>query len=375
MSVPVTRLRRLARRLGRLGGPVLAPFLLVALLGGAREAHARPISELTRILGEHENELIGLGIVIGLDGTGDDAESARAAARPFRELLKNLGNPVESPGDIGEGGAFAIVQVSMTIPAGGASEGTRLMVHVDTLFDATDLAGGRLVPSLLRVPVPDRRDLAPLAIASGALQVSASNPTSGRIHDGGMMIADVRPQLVSPEGLLTLVLEPSIAGHANAQAIADAINEPDGFGDVAVRIARVDETGRLVRVSLPMADRSDPAGFIADVQSIEIDPSLLREVARVVIDRTAGTIVATSSVTVRPVAVALREAGLRLDPALDVPGPWRAVDGGGGEDRASARLNDLLAHLDQIRVPVDQQIDLIRSLARAGAITAEIVEQ
>jgi flagellar basal body P-ring protein FlgI len=130
-----------------------------------------------------------------------------------------------------------------------------------------------------------------------------------------------------------------------------------------------------VRIALPLADRADPAGFIADVQSIEIDPSLLREVARVVIDRTAGTIVATSTVTVQPVAVALPEAGLRFDPAVDLPGPWRAVDGTGGEGRASTRLNDLLARLDQIRVPVEQQIDLIHSLARAGAMTAEIVEQ
>lgn len=368
-------------RFHRLVRPFAASILLALLAASARPAPAqvpvsqnRPIAELTRILGQHENDIVGLGIVIGLNGTGDDVEGA--ASRPFRELLKNLGNPVDNIRDLGDGGAFAIVQVSASIPAEGASEGSRLSISVDTLFDATDLSGGRLVPSLLRLPVPDRRDLAPLAIASGALVVATDNPTSGRIRRGGMMISDVRPELISPGGVLTLVLQPSIASHSNAQAIADAINEPEGFGDPAVEIARVDESGTQVQIRLPMADRATPAKFISYIEGIFIDASLLQEIARIVIDREAEIIVATNAVTVRPSAFAIQSIGVRMA-ATD--GPWRGLGAGdpatpGGGDRAVQRLNDLLATLDQLRVPVSDQIELIHSLQQAGAITAEIVE-
>ena len=362
----------------RIGLPLAlhASILLLMLAMGARSAPAqtgvsqsRPISELTRILGQHENELIGLGIVVGLNGTGDEIKGA--ASRPFRELLKNLGNAVVNMADLGEGGSFAIVQVSATIPGKGASEGSRINVRVDTLFDATDLRGGRLVPSLLRPPVPDRRDLAPLAVASGDLIVNANDLTSGRIRDGAMMIADVRPQLVSPEGVLTLVLHPAIASHANAQAIADAINEPEGYDMQAVEIARADESGTIVRITLPLVDRATPAKFISYIEGIAINASLLQEVARIVIDRSNGIIVATNAVTVRPGAIAMQSLGVRV--AAD-PGPWQAIGSAEEGDKALARLNDLLATLEQLLVPVDDQIELIHNLKAAGAITAEIVE-
>jgi len=360
----------------RLLSLLAASILLIGVGAGARPAPGqvvpsqhRPISELTRILGQHANDLIGLGIVTGLDGTGDATDGA--AARPFRELLKNLGSPVDDITGLGDGGAFAIVQVSATIPARGASEGSRMLVRVDTLFDASDLSGGQLVPSLLRPPVPDRRDLAPQAIASGRLDVSADDPTSGRIREGAMMIADVRPELISPDGVLTLVVNPAIASHANAQAIADAINEPEGYGDPAVQIARVDESGTIVRVTLPLADRREPAKFISYIEGVAIDPSLLQEVARIVIDRENGIIVASNAVTVRPGAIAMQSIGVRVAAG---PSPWQSVGSAQEGDRALARLNDLLVTLEQLLVPVEDQIELIHNLREAGAITAEIVE-
>ena len=111
---------------------------IVAL--GATTAHATTIQELVRIKGHENNVLTGMGLVIGLNGTGDDARQALLAARPYGELLRNYGNAALSITELAEADAYAIVQVTMTIPATGVREGDRLAVYVHTKFNATSLA-------------------------------------------------------------------------------------------------------------------------------------------------------------------------------------------------------------------------------------------
>lgn len=372
--------------LARIATLITAPILLVMIGFAPRSAQAMPVSELTRVAGLHENVIQGLGIVVGLSGTGDDAAGSLAVARPYRELLRNLGNPVENTAEIGENGAFAVVLVTLRMPRSGGTEGQRFDVSVDTLFDATSLGGGRLVSSLLRPPDQDAPDLPVLAVAEGAIQINGDDTTSGIVREGGMMIRDLRPELMNERGEITLYLAPPLDVHRNALAIADAINEPDGFESNGPPIARVDQSGAVIRVQVPPVDRADPASFIAAIRSIEIDDSLLHRPAVVVIDRLAGTIVATNTVTVDPVAVAAAGFGLELtpqappagapgDPAAAAPsGPWTAVGATEPGSRSEIRLQELLQALNRIQVPVDKQIGLVHSLRAAGALTARIVE-
>src|SRR5690606_4765565 len=130
---------------------------------------ATSIQDLVRIKGHERNVLTGMGIVIGLNGTGDNSKDSLLAVRPYAELLKNLGNPVMSLDELIKADAYALVEVSMNIPPTGVREGDRLDVQVATLFNAKSLAGGRLIVSPLRLPRPDVPDLEPLAFAEGSI--------------------------------------------------------------------------------------------------------------------------------------------------------------------------------------------------------------
>ena len=176
------------------------------LAPGAAPARATTVQDLVRIKGHERNVLAGMGIVIGLDGTGDTSDDSFVAARPYSQLLGNLGNPVAGLEELAAADAYAIVKVTLEVPATGAREGDRFDVSVETLFNATSLAGGRLVVSMLRLPRPDHPDLLPMAFAEGPIVIEGANPRSGMTRDGGQMLVDIRTNPVTPAGVMTLVL-------------------------------------------------------------------------------------------------------------------------------------------------------------------------
>jgi flagellar P-ring protein precursor FlgI len=353
----------------------------------ARSACSTTVQELVRIKGHEEVVLTGMGIVIGLNGTGDTSKASLVAARPFARLLTNLGNPVEDATELIKADAFAIVSVTMRVPATGARDGDRLPVFVDKLYNAESLEGGRLVTSLLRLPGPDTADRLPMAFAEGPLVVETSNPGSALIRRGGQMIQDVRAQPIAADGTLTLVLENQYAGFPVATTIAGAINDEfalDGLSDIAVV-----EDAKNIRIHVPNEDRSRPAAFIATLMTIPIDPSLIQTKARIVVNERAGIITVTGDVEIGPVAITHR--GMQLSniaaaPAAGVPplppdpnapptNPrrWVGMDTTDGASRRSTRLTDLLAALDQLNVPTEDQIAIVFELRKTGALHAEII--
>ena len=105
---------------GRLAG--LAVIGAVIALS-VRSVCATTVQDLVRIKGHERNTLVGLGIVVGLDGTGDRSTDSLAAARPYEQLLRNLGNPIQSLAELADVDAYAIVQVSVEVPATGGELG------------------------------------------------------------------------------------------------------------------------------------------------------------------------------------------------------------------------------------------------------------
>ncbi len=164
------------------------PRQLMRLSAGALfalSAHstcATSIQDLVRIKGHEKNILTGMGIVVGLNGTGDESKDSLVAARPFAELLRNLGNHVSGVEELAEADAYAIVNVTMEVPAKGVREGDRLDIQVETLFNATSLDGGRLVVSLLRLPRPDAFDLQDLSKEYGVDKDRYEKAASFCIH-------------------------------------------------------------------------------------------------------------------------------------------------------------------------------------------------
>ncbi|MCH7797609.1 MAG: flagellar basal body P-ring protein FlgI [Planctomycetes bacterium] len=355
----------------------------------ATTAHATTIQELVRIKGHEHNVITGMGLVIGLNGTGDDSRQALIAARPYGELLRNYGNAALSVAELAEADAYAIVQVTMELPATGVREGDRLNVYVDTMFNATSLAGGRLVVSPLRLPLPDSNELMPMAFATGSVIIQGDNPRSGIVRNGGQMLTDVRTSPITAAGTMGLVLKDQYASYPVATTIAAAINDEFAL-DGMDRIAIV-EDAKTIKVLVPAEERRDPAEFIATLVTISIDPSLIRTEARIVINEREGIIVVTGNVEISPVGITHK--GLSISPITPriagggLPGfpgagqgqgrgslrRWTGLDTTGRQSRNSTRLLDLLSAFDQLMVPVDDQIAIIYELKKTGALHAEIV--
>jgi flagellar P-ring protein precursor FlgI len=352
-------------------------------LGGAPAA-ATTIQDIARIKGHEQNVLTGLGIVVGLNGSGDKGKDSIVASLPMARLLENMGAGVTNLDDLSKADAFALVQVTMTIPPTGAREGDLIDVYVEAIYNAKSLAGGRLVPSMLRLPLPDSPDLLPLAMATGAISIEGDNPRAGVIRRGGQVLRDdqLRASPVSRAGAITLVLSDQYAGYPVASMVADAIN--DEFVLAGQPELAFVQDAKNIRVSVPDADLADPAGFIATVMTIQIDPSVIQTPARVVVNERVGTIVVSGTVELSPVAIT--HEGLAITTITPTPVPsaqdpvyettaWTMLDPTDGTSRASARLTDLLRAFKQLNVPVEDQIALLYQLKEAGALHAEIVRE
>jgi flagellar P-ring protein precursor FlgI len=350
----------------RLSMDALVLFGSLVLALSARVAPATAVHDLVRIKGQERNVLTGMGIVVGLNGTGDKSKDSYIAARPYSRLLTNLGNPVSDLEELAKADAYAIVAVTMEIPPTGVREGDRLDVSVEKLFNAESLAGGRLVVSLLRPPGPDSPDLLPMAFAEGPLVIEGTNPGSAIVRKGGQMLRDIRTSVVTPSGILTLVLQDQYAGYPVATTIAGAINDEfaiDGYSSIALV-----EDAKNIRVVLPEADRAEPAEFIAMLMTI-------------VINETAGIIAVKGDVEIGPVGITHKGMQLTSITAPAGAGPtsasgrWAPLDTTDGTSRNSTRLIELLGALDQLSVSVEDQIAIIYELKKTGALHAEIVSE
>jgi len=352
---------------------------LIVLALSAQSAPAASLQDLVRLKGHERNVLVGMGLVVGLPGTGDTSKDSFVAARPFARYLANLGNPIVELEELRRGDAFAVVSVTMEVPPEGVREGDRLDVFVEKLFNARSLEGGRLVVSLLRVPGPDGPDLQPMAFAEGPLVIEGANASSALVRRGGQMLADIRTNPVAPDGTLTLVLKEQYAGYPVAAMIAELINEPldpslHYSSEPPPRLAWV-EDAKNVRVRIPPAERNDHAAFIAWLMQMSVDPAMIRTPSRIVINERAGIISITGDVEIGPVGITHR--GMQFTNAAGPEGGsiWAGLDTTDGSGRASTRLLDLLRALEQLRVPVDQQIRIIHELRRTGALHAEILSR
>lgn len=358
-------------------------ILAAAVLAlGAPIAEGTTIQNLVRLKGLERNVLVGLGIVVGLNGTGDESKSSYVAARPFAELLRNMGNSVQNLEELVEADSYALVKVTMQIPATGARSGDELKVEVSAMFNASSLAGGELVMSPLRLPLPNGFKLQTMAFARGTIEVMKDNPRRGAIEAGGQMVTDVRTSPVTPDGTMTLVLRPEVAGYPVATLIARTINYEFSL-DGSTQIARVEDPSNI-RIYLPLAERDDSASFISTLMTIPINSSLIQTEARIIVDRNTGTIVATDDVVIGPVL--LSHPGLvittvepppvatEFDPQVEVS-RWMTIDNTERRVHNRTRLNDLLTAFKRLNVPVEDQIDILYELHGSGKLIAKIIER
>ena len=302
--------------------PLMFSIVLVMVLslnvGAVEHDPIVEIGNITRIEGARDNHLIGYGIVVGLAGSGDSTRS-RATVQSVANMLDSFG--VEVDADQVRSRNIAAVMVTADLPH-NANPGDQIDVNVSSLGDARSIQGG----TLLMTPL-EAGDGQVYAVAQGSISIGGYNirgggqevrenhPTAGNVPGGATVERNIDYQLDSEE--LTLILNNS--NFQTASDIARRIN--DNFtGD---NHAQAENEGR-VRVEVPQDYQNRIVDFIAEVNSLEVRPTMD---AKVVINERTGTVVQGHNVRLSTVAVSHGNLSVMITTRTEVSQPEPFTEG------------------------------------------------
>jgi len=344
----------------------------IALSGHVLPVAAVQVQDLVRIKGAEANKLVGMGIVVGLKGTGDGGKSA-SAMRSLASAIQQLNDPTAVAAELKDAKNVALVTLSVSLPASGVREGDQVDVHVSSIA-AKSLEGGRL---FLCPMIGPARNSPIFAYAEGALIVEDKNiPTVAVIRKGAQLTKDIFVQYLDEGGRITLVLNDSVATLPMASNLASLINgylSPDG-----PNIAKAIDQKNVV-VDVPTQERRDATPFISSVLQTYVDPQMINTGARVVINEKTGTIVFSHDVQISPVGVTHRGLSINMvtpeaQPTEDAPRIERNHTVGiDPENRGGAKLADLIKVFNQLKVDAPDRIAIIKEIHRSGKLHAQLI--
>jgi flagellar P-ring protein precursor FlgI len=360
-------------------GPVLTLAFATGL--GAGAARADRIKDLTTIAGVRDNHLTGFGLVVGLDGSGDDARQPTVASA-LTKMLKRLGLTID-PTQL-KGKNVAAVMLTAELPA-FAKPGMAFDVTISSIGNAKSLAGGTLLAAPLKGP-DDRT----WAIAQGALSVGGfvaegasgssskkNHPTVGRLP-GGATVEVAAPTVMPDKRVVFVLNQPDFT---TATRMRDAIG-----GELGEGLAAVVDAATVV-VTLPSGSADRVPELIARIEAIQVDPDVR---ARVVVDEKTGTIVIGEAVALRRAAITFGALTVEVDetPAASQPGPLARggttkvvprtavkVDEAAGPMRqvkSAATVGDVAAALAALGAKPRDLVSILRALKAAGALRADL---
>ena len=359
-------------------------FWLLGLLMIAGHARAVRLVDLVEIEGVRHNQLVGYGLVVGLQGTGDQTRQTVFTSQSMVNMLRQFGIQLP-PGSDPRVKNVAAVSISADLPT-FARPGTRLDVVVSSIGDAKSLRGGVLLASPLR-----GIDGAVYAMAQGSVivggltaegatgsQVSINTTTVGRIPGGATIEQAVIPEAVS-SGVVRLNLREQ--NYSQSRMLVKTINE-----HFASNIAAgVD--GSQIEVTMPQG-RNNQVTFLSMLESLDIPQGVIP--ARVVINARTGTVVIGEDVRIRPVAVSNGSTTVKVmeRPSVIQPNPFSlgatateqdsTVDitqkaGGMFIVPASTSLSDIVNVVNSAGLSPDELISILQAIHEAGAMDGELV--
>jgi flagellar P-ring protein precursor FlgI len=361
---------------------------LLGCIGLAVAASASPamaqvrIKDIADVEGIRENQLVGYGLVVGLNGTGDRLDSAVFTRKSLIGMLERLGVNTRDQESKLNTKNVAAVMVTADLPA-FARTGSRIDVAVSALGDATNLTGGMLLVTPLLAADGEVYAVAQGALATGAIaargaaaSVTKGVPTSGKIANGATVEREVAFQLASRPNLRLGLRNPDLT---TARRMAEAINRALGTGTARASDPRT--------VSLDFAGR-DVIDSLSRVQELRVEPD---HSATVVIDEASGTIVMGANVRVSTVAIAQGNLTIRVTetPQVSQPGafsngqtatvPRTNIQVDDSSDKklgilsANVTLRDLVGSLNALGVGPRDMISILQSIKAAGALQADLL--
>lgn len=344
------------------------------------------IKDLARIAGLEPVELIGYGMVIGLNGTGD--KDLKVTKQTMANLLENFKMSVPSK-DI-KSKNVAVVMVTATLPA-FHSEGDRVDVHVSSIGDASSLQGGQLLMTPLHDAQGEVYALAQGSITVGGFQAGAgglggeivvkNTPTSGTIARGATLRYGTRGRF-HENGMITLVL--NHPDFTTAERVASVINT------TLNGIALAKDAGTVLVEVPPEAIETDQvAAFVSKLEALTVKPDA---VAKVIVNERTGTIVMGNEVRIAPAVVAHGNLIVSVKSTMRIsqpeapftPGAVTAIEENttarADEDKArvvaiqdTTTVQELASMLQSMGATTSDLISILEALSRAGALQMEIV--
>lgn len=363
-----------------------AVFLFwVVCVGPSMKAWAATtrIKDIVDIEGVRDNMLIGYGLVVGLNGTGDKLNNSPFTSQSLIAMLERLGVSVR--GQNLNTGNVAAVMVTATLPP-FASQGSKIDVTVSTLGDAKSLQGGTLLVTPLKGADGEMYAVSqgPVAISGFFAQGEASSvtqniPTRGRIAEGAIVEREIDFDLNDLPEVRLALRNPDFT---TARRIARAIN---GFTSGEMATASNDAT---VVLRKPPAYPGTIVDLITDIEQLPVQPD---QIAKVIIDESSGTIVMGSDVRISTVAIAQGNLTIQITeaPQVSQPNPFAeqgetvvvprtdiAVNQGDQVKLAvmesGVTLQDLVTGLNKLGVGPRDIITILQAIKAAGALQAEI---
>ncbi len=358
---------------------ILPILLLAAATGAVPDGQTTRLKELVTIEGVRENQLIGYGLVVGLQGTGDKRQTF-FSAQTLANMLERLGVQVPAQAILVRN--MAAVLVTANLPA-FSQPGGRIDITVAAIGDATNLQGGQLILTPLR-----GADSQTYAVAQGAVVTagfvagrSAANsqtvnhPTAGRIPNGAI-VERAAPSVTPTNDIRLQLRQPDFS---TAVRIAEAINRQFPGGAVAKA-----ENAGVVAVTAPEAWTARSAEFLAGIEGLGV---VADRIAKVIINERTGTIVMGKQVRISPVAIMHGSLSVEVQTTFEVSQPGPFSDGRtqvvpevgvGVKDQPSrnlvlkqgATVEELVRALQSIGSTPRDVIAILQNLRAAGAMEA-----
>jgi flagellar P-ring protein precursor FlgI len=346
---------------------------------------AERIKDLANLQGVRDNQLLGYGLVVGLDGSGDKVGSSPFTQQSLRSMLTQLGIVV--PPDVKLNPKnVAAVTVHAVLPA-FAKPGQQVDVTVSSIGDAKSLRGGSLLMTPLKGIDGQVYAIAQGNVVVGGLaaeggdgsSVTVNIPSSGRIPSGGSVERSV-PSPFGKDAMLTLNLKDG--DFTTAQRVTEAINKAIGEGAAFP----VDATSVKVNAPKNIGQR---VGFVAMIENLEVDPA--KAVAKVIVNSRTGTVVINSTVRVSPAAVQHGSLVVTISENTQVsqPNPFAGgrtvvtpqsdVSVSAPGDRrmflfdAGVTLDAVVRAVNQVGAGPNELIAILEALKQAGALKADLV--
>jgi flagellar P-ring protein precursor FlgI len=340
------------------------------------------IKEVAAVQGVRANALVGYGLVVGLDGTGDQTTQTPFTTQSLNALLQQMGVTVP-PGTNMQLRNVAAVMVTAQLPA-FARPGQAIDVNVSSMGNARSLRGGTLIATALKGADGQIYALAQgnlivggAGAAANGSKVVINHLSAGRIPEGATVERAVATPLLDGQ---TLQLGLSASDYGTARAVARAINAAKGEG-VAVAL-----DGRTVQMRVPAAPDARIA-FLADIENLPL--ALEKPAARVVLNARTGSVVMNEAVTLSACAVAHGSLSVTINTTNTVSQPAPLSQGqtvvsgqsdisitqqGGGlvQMPAGTKLADVVKALNALGATPMDLLAILQAMKTAGALNAEI---